>query len=179
MKMKKPPSLKPEFTRMIPEGDNVERSVCAACGFIDYQNPKVVVGAVAAWEDKILLCKRAIEPRSGYWTLPAGFLELGETAEDGARREAKEEACADLEIDRLLAVYSIPRISQIQLMYRAKLKSPDIAAGAESAAVAFYPWAGIPWADLAFPSVGWALRQYYETREKSDFPPFSNPVDGL
>lgn len=169
----------PGFVRKVPEGDNIERDVCAACGFIDYRNPKIVVGSVAVWQNSILLCKRAIEPRSGFWTLPAGFLELGESAEDGARREAMEEACADLEIDRLLAVYSIPRISQIQLMFRARLRNPNIAAGPESAEVAFYDWNDIPWPDLAFPSVNWALRQYYETRDRAEFAPFSNPIEGL
>ncbi len=169
----------PRFVRKIPPGDNMERAVCVECGFVDYQNPKIVVGSVAAWGEKILLCKRAIEPRSGYWTLPAGYLELGETAEDGARREAQEEACADIEIDRLLAVYSVPRISQVQLMFRARLAAPEIAAGPESAEVGLFDWKNIPWPDIAFPSAGWALRQYRETIGKSDFPPFSNPIDGL
>ncbi len=169
----------PRFTRRIPPGDNMERSVCATCGFVDYQNPKIVVGSVIVHNGKILLCKRAIEPRRGFWTLPAGFLELNETAEAGAAREAREEACAAIEIERLLAVYSIPRISQIQLMFRARLMSPDIAAGPESEAVGLYAWDDIPWADLAFPSVGWALRQYRETMDRTDFAPFTNPVEGL
>lgn len=169
----------PNFKREVPSGDDVERSVCASCGFIDYQNPKIVVGSVARWEDKILLCKRAIEPRKGYWTLPAGYMELGETAEEGALREAWEEARARLELDRLLAVYSVPRISQVQLMFRARLTTPDIAAGPESEQVALYDWDDLPWADLAFPTVGWALRHYRETEGRSDFAPFSNPVEGL
>lgn len=173
------PEHKPHFIKEIPPGDNMERSVCAACGFIDYQNPKIVVGSIVTWDGEILLCKRAIEPRRGYWTLPAGYLELNETAEDGAAREAREEACATIEIDRLLAVYSIPRISQVQLMFRARLMSRDIAAGPESEAVGLYAWEDIPWADLAFPSVGWALRHYRETMGRTDFPPFSNPTDGL
>ncbi|MEO1135654.1 MAG: NUDIX hydrolase [Pseudomonadota bacterium] len=176
--MEKTPA-RPDFVRKIPEGDNMERAVCAACGFIDYQNPKIVVGSVATWENRILLCKRAIEPRAGFWTLPAGYLELGESAEDGAIREAQEEACADLEIDRLLAVYSIPRISQIQLMFRGRLRAPDIAAGPESAEVGLYDWEDIPWPDLAFPSVNWALRHYHESRGRPDFAPFSNPAEGL
>lgn len=169
----------PNFTRAIPPGDNMERSVCAACGFVDYQNPKIVTGSVAVWEQKILLCRRAIEPRKGFWTLPAGYMELNETAEEAALREAREEACARLEIDRLLAVYSVPRISQVQLMFRARLAAPDIAAGPESEAVALYDWDDLPWADLAFPTVGWALRHYRETMGRDDFAPFSNPVDGL
>lgn len=170
---------KPKFETRIPPGDDRERQVCAACGFIDYQNPKIVVGSIAIWRDKILLCKRAIEPRKGFWTLPAGYLELKETAEEGAKREAWEEARARLDIDRLLAIYSVPRISQVQLMFRARLTLPDIAAGPESAEVALFAWDEIPWANLAFPTVGWALRHFNETRDKVDFPPFSNPEDGL
>ena len=128
---------------------------------------------------KILMCKRAIEPRKGFWTLPAGYMELGESAEDSALREAWEEARARLELDRLLAVYSVPRISQVQLMFRARLVSPDIAAGPESEAVALYAWEDLPWADIAFPTVGWALRHYRETMDRDDFAPFSNPVEGL
>jgi ADP-ribose pyrophosphatase YjhB (NUDIX family) len=167
------------FTRTIPKGDDRERAVCAHCGFIDYQNPKVVVGSVALWKTKILLCKRAIEPRKGYWTLPAGYLELGESVEDGAIREAMEEARARLVIDRLLAVYSVPRISQVQVMFRARLETPEIAAGPESEAVGLFDWDDIPWPDIAFPTAGWALRQWRETKDRDDFAPFSNPIDGL
>jgi len=167
------------FIRAVPPGDNMERSVCAACGFVDYLNPKIVVGSIVVSGNEILLCKRAIEPRKGYWTLPAGYLELGETAEDGAKREAKEEACAEIVIDRVLAVYSIPRISQVQIMFRARLAAPEIAAGPESEEVRLFGWEEIPWADLAFPSVGWALRHFRETQGRDDFPPFTNPVDGL
>jgi len=172
-------SNKPHFTRKVPPDDTMERAVCVTCGFVDYQNPKIVVGSVVTWGEKILLCKRAIEPRRGYWTLPAGYLELHETAEAGAAREAREEACAEIEIERLLAVYSVPRISQVQLMFRARLARPEIAAGPESEAVGLFGWEDIPWADLAFPSVNWALRHYRETKGVADFAPFSNPVDGL
>ena len=167
------------FVREIPSGEDRERSVCRTCGFIDYQNPKIVVGAVAIWDKKILLCKRAIEPRVGYWTLPAGYLEVGEAAEEGAKREAWEEARAKFDIDQLLAVYSVSRISQVQLIYRAHLKSADIAPGPESQEVALWEWKDIPWADIAFPTVGWALRHYRESAEQESFPPFSNPIDGL
>lgn len=163
----------------IPDGDDRERPTCGKCGFVDYENPKIVVGSVATWEDRILLCRRAIEPRIGYWTLPAGYLELGETVEDGARREAWEEARADLRLDRLLATYSVPRISQVQIMFRARLNTPEIAAGPESEEVGLFRWDDIPWEDIAFPTVGWALRHFRETRDHDDFAPFSNPVDGL
>ena len=169
----------PSFKRAIPPGDNMEREVCVRCGFVDYQNPKIVVGSVVTHGEKILLCKRAIEPRKGFWTLPAGYLELNESAEAGAAREAFEEACAKIEIERLLAVYSIPRISQVQLMFRATLKQPEIAAGPESEAVGLYEWDDIPWDEIAFPSVYWALRHYRETKDRKDFAPFSNPVEGL
>lgn len=153
--------------------------MCRHCDFVDYKNPKIVVGSVARFGEKLLLCKRAIEPRKGYWTLPAGYLELGESVEDGARREAWEEARARLSIDRVLAVYSIERISQVQIMYRARLETPDIAAGPESLEVDLFDWADIPWEDIAFPTVGWALRQWRETRDRDDFPVFSNPIQGL
>ena len=107
------------FSRRVPEGDNFHRSVCDTCGFVDYVNPKIVVGSVVTHGDQFLLCRRAIEPRYGFWTLPAGFMEEGETSEQGAAREAMEEANAAIEIRDLLAIYNIPRISQVQLMYRA------------------------------------------------------------
>lgn len=169
----------PRFEQKIPPGDDHERSVCTHCGFVDYQNPKIVIGSVAVWEGKILLCKRAIEPRKGFWTLPAGYLELGETVEDGARREAWEEARARLELERVLAVYSVPRISQVQIMFRARLLTPEITAGVESEAVMLAGWKDVPWPDIAFPTVGWALRQYWESRERTEFPPYGNPVEGL
>ena len=170
---------KPDFERAVPPGDNMERSVCVSCGFVDYQNPKIVVGSVAVWDGRILLCRRAIEPRKGYWTLPAGYMELGETPEDGALREAWEEARARLAIERLLAVYSVPRISQVQLIFRARLNTPDASAGPESEEVGLFGWDEIPWPDIAFPTVGWALRHYYETKDRDDFPPFSNPLEGV
>ena len=141
-----------DFKIGIPDGDDRERRMCQKCDFIDYVNPKIVVGSVVTWEDKILICKRAIEPRLGFWTLPAGFMENGESIEEGAAREAREEACADIEIERLLAVYSIPRISQVQIMFKAKLRSPDIAAGPESQDVKLVTWDEIPWKEMAFPS---------------------------
>ena len=165
--------------RTVPEGDDHERLVCPDCGFISYENPKVVVGSVCTWEDRILLCRRAIDPRSGFWTLPAGYLELNETTEDGARREAWEEARATLEIDALLAVYNIPRISQIQLIYRARLTSADVAAGPESEEVGLFAWDDIPWDDLAFPSVRWALTHFDDMRPHDTFAPRTNPPGEL
>ena len=122
--------------RKIPDGDDRERLTCPDCGYVAYENPKLVAGAVVSVGDRILLCRRAIEPRKGFWTLPAGYLELHETPEEGARREAWEEACARIAIDALLGIYSVPRISQVQLIYRATLAEPGFAAGPESAAPA-------------------------------------------
>lgn len=149
--------------------------MCADCGFIQYDNPKIVVGAVPLWQDKVLLCKRAIAPRIGYWTLPAGYLELGEAPEAGAAREALEEANARIAIDGLLAVYSIPRISQVQLIYRARLLEADFSAGPESQDVRLYDWDGIPWTDLAFPSVKWALEHWREVGDSREFAVRANP----
>ncbi|MEM9188421.1 MAG: NUDIX hydrolase [Myxococcota bacterium] len=165
------------FIRQIPEGDDKERMVCGDCGFVNYQNPKVVVGSVVTSDERFLLCKRAIEPRRGFWTLPAGYLELGESTEDGARREAYEEARASIEIDRLLAVYSIVHISQVQLIYRATLGPGGFSAGPETEEVALFRWEELPWEELAFPSVAWSLRYHREVEGQASFPPFGNPDD--
>ena len=164
----------PELALEVPQGDDKERSVCQRCEFIDYQNPKIVAGSVVLKDGKILLCKRAIEPRKGYWTLPAGFMELGESVEEAAQREAQEEALADIEIDRLLAVYSVPRIGQVQVMFRAHLKG-DYGVGPESQEVKLVDWKDIPWSELAFPTVVWALTHYAEPRHQDVFAPFANP----
>ena len=162
----------PDFEIRTPEDDDRERRVCATCGFVDYVNPKIVAGAVAQSADgRVLMCKRAIEPRKGFWTLPAGFMEQGESVADAARREAREEACADLELIDLLAVYSIPRISQVQMFFRARLADPAIAAGPESQAVALYEWDEIPFDDLAFPSVRWALEDWRARAGRTGDPP--------
>jgi len=165
----------PRFSRRVPDGDTSERYVCDDCGHVHYTNPKIVVGSVVAHEGRILMCRRAIDPRKGYWTLPAGFLEENETPEQGARREALEEAGADIALDGLLAVYSVPRISQVQLMYRARLEKPVFSAGSESLDVKLFLWDDIPWNEAAFPSVQWALNHYRKTRDLKAFAPFSNP----
>lgn len=163
------------FAKKIPEGDSRERLVCGDCGWIHYVNPKIVVGAVVSHDGKILLCRRAIEPRRGFWTIPAGYMEERETSEAGAMREAQEEACAKIAIDQLLAVYNIPRISQVQLIYRATLAKPEIAPGPESLEVRLHDWNEIPWDDLAFPSVHWALNHHRAVEGKSGFAAFTNP----
>ena len=162
--------------RAIPEGDDRLRLICPDCGYIVYDNPKIVVGSVASWQDRILLCRRAIEPRKGFWTLPAGYLELNETTEEGARREAWEEARARIELDGLLAVFNITRISQVQLIYRGRLVDPAVSAGPESAEVRLFGWDEVPWPDLAFPSVAWSLERFRATQGQPLGQPTGNPA---
>jgi ADP-ribose pyrophosphatase YjhB (NUDIX family) len=144
----------------VPPGDDRERLVCPDCGFIAYENPRVIVGAVCVWEDRFLMCRRAIPPRQGYWTIPAGYLEMGETTAEGARREAWEEATARIEIDGLIGIYEIPRISQVYVVHKARLTTPEIAAGPESHEVTLLAWDDIPWDSIAFPSIQWALERF-------------------
>ena len=162
----------------VPEGDERERLVCSDCGFIHYDNPKIVVGSVAVWQDKVLLCRRAIAPRIGYWTLPAGFMELHERSEAAAAREAWEEARADIEVGDLFALYNIPRISQVQLFYRATLKSPAVEPGPESTDVRLFGWDDLPEDEFAFPSVRWALDHYREIAGGAAFAVRTNPPPG-
>jgi len=152
--------------------------VCERCGFVDYQNPKVVVGSIVLQGSKILMCRRAIDPRKGYWTLPAGYLELYETTEEGARREAQEEANAKIEIDRVLAIYSLAHISQIQVLFRARLIDPKVEPGPESEEVALFEWDDIPWSEIAFPSVVWTLAAHRRTEALDVFAPATNPPEG-
>jgi ADP-ribose pyrophosphatase YjhB (NUDIX family) len=179
--MSRPPpaGLPGPSVRRVPDGDTHERLVCPDCGFVNYENPKIVVGAVAAWRGRVLLCRRAINPRKGFWTLPAGYMELHETSIDGASREAWEEARARLTIRGLLAVYNIPRISQVQLIYAAHLASPDVAPGPESAEVALFEWDEIPWGQIAFPSVRWALDHWRALGDAASFAPQTNPAGDL
>lgn len=170
--------LSPSLIKTVPDGDTHERSVCEHCGFVNYQNPKIVVGSVVRHEGKILLCRRAIEPRRGYWTIPAGYMELLETPEDGARREAREEANADLQLNSLLAVYTVARLSQVQLIYRATLKTGHFSAGEESLEVGLYDWDDIPWEEIAFPTVHWALEHDRLVASGEAVGPFRNPAGG-
>lgn len=148
------------WVEKIPDGDNRTRMVCPDCGYVEYRNPKVIVGAVCVWQDRFLLCRRAIQPRRGLWTVPAGFMEEGETTAEGAAREAWEEACTRIEIDGLVGIYEIPRISQLYVFHRARLTAPEFEPGPESSEVALFAWEEIPWDALAFPSIPWALKQY-------------------
>jgi len=154
----------------VPDGDTLPRFVCAACGTIHYQNPKVVVGCLPVWGAQVLLCKRAIEPRHGLWTLPAGFLENGESLPAGALRETLEEAHARVEIDALYTVISLPQINQIYMMFRARLLDLDFGPGPESLEVRLYDEADIPWESLAFRTIGRTLRNWFLDRKDGAFP---------
>lgn len=166
-----------QFIRRVPEGEDRERLTCADCGYIAYENPKIVTGSVVVVDGQVLLCRRAINPRAGYWTIPAGYMELNETVEEGARREAREEAGADLALDGVLAIYSIARLSQVQILFRARLATPGFAAGLESQEVRLFPWEEIPWDELAFPSVHWVLRAWREAGDGPLGPPRTNPAE--
>jgi len=169
-------ALDPNFRVAIPDGDDRQRRICGHCGFVDYDNPRIVVGSVVRHEGRILLCRRAISPRKGFWTLPAGFLETGETPAEGAAREAREEANAALTISGVLAIYTIQRLGQVQIMHRAQLADPMISAGAESLEVGLFAWEDIPWPELAFPSVVWALNHDLAVEAGDAAMPFFNPV---
>ncbi|MBT0963545.1 NUDIX hydrolase [Denitromonas iodatirespirans] len=153
----------------VPAGDALPRHVCDDCGEIHYLNPKMVVGAIPVWGDRILLCRRAIEPRYGKWTLPAGFMENRETTAQAAARETLEEACARIRVGPLFALVNIPEISQVHLFYRAELQDADFAAGAESLEVALFHEAEIPWDTLAFRSVTFALKRFLEDRRNERY----------
>jgi ADP-ribose pyrophosphatase YjhB (NUDIX family) len=148
----------------VPPGDNLPRYVCSACQAIHYQNPKLVVGCVPEHDGRILLCKRAIEPRLGFWTVPAGFMENGETLQAAAARESLEEALAAVEIGSLLAVVNVIHAHQVHVLYRARMPQPKFGVGAESLEVGLYRAEEIPWPEIAFPSVEFALRRYLEDR---------------
>lgn len=153
----------------IPEGDNRERFVCSSCQTIHYQNPNIVAGCIAEWDDKILLCKRAIDPRKGTWTLPAGFMENHETVEQGATRETLEEANARVDNLSLFAMFSIPHISQVYMMFRSNLLDTDYHAGTESLAVELFTEDRIPWDELAFPVIRQTLEEYFRQRRRGEF----------
>ena len=170
-----PPRKSGPRVAKIPAGDDRMRLVCPDCDFVAYVNPRIVVGAVATWQGRVLLAKRAIEPRKGYWTIPAGFLEVGETIAAGAVRETWEEAGARIAVDDLLGVYNLPHIGQVYMVFRAGMLSPAFSAGTESEAVGLFGWDEIPWADLAFPAVQWSLRHYREREGMKDFTPQYEP----
>ena len=155
--------------RRTPTGDTHERFVCDACQTIHYQNPKMIVGCIPEWEDRILLCRRAIEPRHGFWTLPAGFMELHETTAQAAAREALEEANAAIEIGDMYTLYSLPHIDQVYLIYRGRLRSLDYAPGQESLEVQLFRETEIPWTQIAFPVVTFTLQHYFADRREGRY----------
>ena len=157
-----------EVALKIPPDDNRLRHVCVSCAMVHYQNPKIVAGCIPVWEDKVLLCKRAIEPRYGYWTLPAGFMELGETSQDAALRETLEEANARVKIINLFAVFNLPHVNQVYLMFNASLMDLDFCAGDESLEVALFTQDGIPWEQLAFTTIRYALKFFFEDRQDNN-----------
>jgi ADP-ribose pyrophosphatase YjhB (NUDIX family) len=155
----------------VPDGDSLERAVCDACGHIHYENPKIVVGCLPVYGERILMCKRAIQPRYGLWTLPAGFMENDESASEGAAREAMEEANARVEIEDLYTVYSIPHINQVYMMFRARLLDLEVSPGVESLEVKLVTESEIPWGELAFAMVKRTLDHFLEDRRRGVFTP--------
>ena len=153
----------------IPPGDNRPRHVCSACGEVHYQNPKLVVGCIPEWDDRILLCRRAIEPRYGLWTVPAGFMETGETSQQGAARETLEEANARVEVSELYALFNLPHIDQVYMLFRSRLLDLDFRPGAESLEVRLFREREVPWERIAFPVVHEALRLYFQDRSDGGF----------
>jgi ADP-ribose pyrophosphatase YjhB (NUDIX family) len=153
----------------VPPGDHLPRHVCDRCDTIHYQNPKLVVGAIPEWGNRILLCKRAIEPRYGKWTLPAGFMENSETTAEAAARETAEEACARIEIVEMYSLINVAHISQVHILYRAKLLDLDFRPGEESLDVRLFEEHEIPWDELAFRTVAMTLRYYFEDRREGRF----------
>ena len=154
----------------IPEGDTRLRHICHSCDTIHYENPKIIVGTLPTWDNKVLLCRRAIEPRKGLWTLPAGFMENAETTEEGARRESYEEATIKLQELQLYTVISLPHISQVYMFYLGELESERYTAGIESLEVQLFSEAEIPWDELAFNVVETTLRHYFSDRKTEYFP---------
>lgn len=154
----------------VPEGDSLPRSVCTACHTIHYQNPRIIAGTLPIWQDQVLLCKRAIAPRDGYWTLPAGFLENSETIAEGAARETMEEANARVSDLQLYTVFSLPHISQVYTFFRAALEGPEYSSGPESLEVELFYEQDIPWDQLAFPVITQTLQHYFADRKADVYP---------
>ena len=160
----------------VPQGDNRPRFVCDDCGEIFYQNPKMVVGCIPRWEDKVLLCKRAIPPRYGYWTLPAGYMENQESAAHGAAREAYEEALAKTRIGNVFTQFSIPHINQVYILFLADMESAEFGTGEESLDAALFSREQIPWDELAFPVMRKTLELYFEDKDRGRFRTHSGEI---
>jgi len=153
----------------VPDNDNRPRHICAVCGTVFYDNPKIVAGCIPVWEEQILLCKRAIEPRYGLWTLPAGFMENGETASEAAARETWEEAVTQVDISDLFVVFNLPQINQVYMMFLANLSTCDFSPGDESLECKLYYENEIPWPELAFPTITHTLKFYFRDRDGGAF----------
>ena len=153
----------------VPLGDDRSRHICDVCGVVHYHNPKVIVGCIPVWGDKVVLCRRAIEPRVGFWTLPAGFMELGENLQTAASREAMEEANVEVEIDSLYNLFSLPHISQVYVFFRARMVNESFSPGYESLETRLFEHGDIPWDDLAFETVRRSLAYFFSDREKGQF----------
>lgn len=158
-----------EVALSIPPGDNRERYCCPSCNAIHYQNPRMVLGTVPEWEDKVLLCRRAIEPRYGYWTLPAGFMENGESTAEGAERETLEEAGAKITLGEPFSILDVPDVEQVHMFFRAHMTSPELDPGPESLEARLFTEADIPWDQIAFRTVSQTLRWFFEDRRKGGF----------
>lgn len=160
----------------VPDGDDRQRYVCDRCHSVHYDNPRIIVGCLPVYGEQVLLCRRAIEPRRDFWTLPAGFMEIGESTLEGARRETWEEARARVEDEALYTIFDLPQISQVYMFYRARLDAPRFAAGPESLDVALFSENTIPWRELAFPVVVVTLRRFFEDRRNGRFPTYSQTL---
>lgn len=157
------------MARRVPPGDSLPRYVCDQCGEIHYQNPKLVVGSVPEWDGRLLLCRRAIEPRYGYWTLPAGFMENDETTGEGALRETLEESGARIELGEPFSMISVPRVNQVHLFFRARLIDLEFRPGAETLEVALFDEAQVPWREIAFRTVTLTLERWFADRARGAF----------
>jgi ADP-ribose pyrophosphatase YjhB (NUDIX family) len=166
-------------SHLIPQGDNRLRHVCGQCQTVHYQNPRIIAGCLPVWGEQVLLCRRAIEPRRGYWTLPAGFMENGETLEQAAARETHEEACARVRSLTLYTLFDLPHINQVYMLFRAELVDLDFAPGAESLEVELFHEQDIPWSELAFPAVGRTLECYFADRITQHYPVRNEPLEAL
>jgi len=165
------------LTRQIPPDDNRIRDLCTHCGAVHYQNPRNVVGVVPIWGDQVLLCRRAIQPRHGKWTLPAGFMELGESTQQGAERENQEESGARIQVLSLFTVIDVPSVNQVHLYYLAKVLGPQLAPGPESLEAAFFDLDKIPWRELAFRTVSTTLEHYLQDRNAGHFATHHYAID--
>lgn len=168
-----------KVSKQIPEGDDRPRYVCDACQTIHYQNPRIIVGTIPLYGDKVLLCRRAIEPRRGFWTVPAGFMENSETTLQGAQRETWEEARARVDNARLYRLFDLPHISQVYMFYLADLLDGEFGTGPESLEVELFEEGAIPWEEIAFPVVSRALREYFADRQTGVFPVRISDIDPI